>query len=598
MWQEARKQEKKIRGIMIDYKKRAERRQAYYTKMKMDPHQLIRIYGQKCKLNIMGESCTVMNNGDGQLMPWQGDAEVLIDRFDVRAHLDYIPEDTAKSEEEEEKDAEEEKFSRKCCYERYRTLVQVDATGAEEEQYIKQLQIEEEYGKKQAERINLEKERRKGRSKASAKIHYQYEGSSVVSENDDDSNDSESDGELSDIDISVNVLELTPEQKSHLDALATQYGVGYGQYCRQLLLEKKEFEFVKRLEEEEDERSKMPGRKGKSARRSLRAKQKTLRGSPLSFAMKEEIDDNDKDDDSSTDSSRSTSPFRGEEKIEFITEFGGDTTSDKLKTNKETSSTKKANRPKDTYTHRSKRSSRSRSRSKHRTSRSRHRSRSHSRDRSSKYGRDKHVSRRSRSRSRSRSQSSRSRSRSQRDRSSSSKTHRRRSTRSRSRSTSTKKYDRKDSTDRHRSRNKSESDGPSNSSEHNKMLTSRSPESSCRKRSKSPKHPAIKKLTETSKPASPAVDKSKLTPREKMKLRMQKMLNKQIKTDKKVEQKKLVAKEQEIEERDQEIYEMSRMMRNKEREKKRRSVSPKGRLPSYDASQFRYKPTKDDDESP
>lgn len=33
MWQEARKQEKKLRGIMIDYKKRAERRQAYYTKM-------------------------------------------------------------------------------------------------------------------------------------------------------------------------------------------------------------------------------------------------------------------------------------------------------------------------------------------------------------------------------------------------------------------------------------------------------------------------------------------------------------------------------------------------------------------------------------
>ena len=33
MWQEARKQEKKLRGLMIDYKKRAERRQAYYAKM-------------------------------------------------------------------------------------------------------------------------------------------------------------------------------------------------------------------------------------------------------------------------------------------------------------------------------------------------------------------------------------------------------------------------------------------------------------------------------------------------------------------------------------------------------------------------------------
>lgn len=33
MWHEARKQEKKLKGIMIDYKRRAERRQAFYQKM-------------------------------------------------------------------------------------------------------------------------------------------------------------------------------------------------------------------------------------------------------------------------------------------------------------------------------------------------------------------------------------------------------------------------------------------------------------------------------------------------------------------------------------------------------------------------------------
>ena len=30
MWQEARKQEKKLRGMMVDHKKRAERRREYY----------------------------------------------------------------------------------------------------------------------------------------------------------------------------------------------------------------------------------------------------------------------------------------------------------------------------------------------------------------------------------------------------------------------------------------------------------------------------------------------------------------------------------------------------------------------------------------
>lgn len=36
MWQEARKQEKKIRGLMVDYKKRAERRREFYEKIVSD----------------------------------------------------------------------------------------------------------------------------------------------------------------------------------------------------------------------------------------------------------------------------------------------------------------------------------------------------------------------------------------------------------------------------------------------------------------------------------------------------------------------------------------------------------------------------------
>ena len=33
MWHEARRQEKKIRGLMVDYKKRAERRRQYYERI-------------------------------------------------------------------------------------------------------------------------------------------------------------------------------------------------------------------------------------------------------------------------------------------------------------------------------------------------------------------------------------------------------------------------------------------------------------------------------------------------------------------------------------------------------------------------------------
>lgn len=52
-------------------------------------------------------------------MPWQGNQEILIDRFDARAHLDFIRE--IKKDDEDETLSYEE---RQLNYERYRILVQ------------------------------------------------------------------------------------------------------------------------------------------------------------------------------------------------------------------------------------------------------------------------------------------------------------------------------------------------------------------------------------------------------------------------------------------------------------------------------------------
>lgn len=612
MWQEARKQEKKLRCIMIDYKKRAERRQAYYARMRMDPHQLMRVYGQKCKFHIFGGDSSKSNNADGQLMPWQGDPEVMIDRFDVRAHLDYIPEtkDSSNDGGESQMTAEEEKFHRKCAYESYRTLVQIDATGASEEQYLKQLDLEETVSRSEMEKKRLI-ENDKNTSKAKAKFHYKYEdstgnvGESDNSDNDSDSDD-DSDGDLSDIDINVNVLDLAEDQTNHLDALATQYGVGYGQYCKQLLLEKKEFEYVKKLEEEEEERAKMPGRKGKSARRSLRAKQKTLRGSPLSFALHEasphDEDDRDKREGSASSDSSSHSKTPVDSKVEFITSFGGDESND----NGPELPTLTLNPKKKSDDHKSshkqvRSKSRSRSRSLEKSSRSEHRSRDKRRSRSR--SRDRHCSHHSTTSSKShdRSRSSHSRHSSTKSRNDShndshNNLHRSRSRspknsrshRSRSRSPQRDKScgrDRSKGRTKRRSRSRSNSYGKESSRK-------RSRSRSCSKshdtdKSKSPHRTIVKRLGTDTTP-TPVVDKSALTPREKMKLRMQKLLNRQIKSDKKEEHKKQAAKEQEVEERDMEIYEMSRMLRMKEREKRPyRSPSPKGHIPSYDVSRVK-----------
>lgn len=52
MWHEARKQEKKIREVMINYQKRAERRREHYEKMRVNPTQFLRIYGSKCQMHL------------------------------------------------------------------------------------------------------------------------------------------------------------------------------------------------------------------------------------------------------------------------------------------------------------------------------------------------------------------------------------------------------------------------------------------------------------------------------------------------------------------------------------------------------------------
>lgn len=96
MWAEARKHEKKIRGIVIDLKKRAERRKAYYEAIKDDPVSYLRIHGQGMKVHLDPK---ISEQANACMMPWPGstansdddEPKDEIDRFDVRVHLESIP---------------------------------------------------------------------------------------------------------------------------------------------------------------------------------------------------------------------------------------------------------------------------------------------------------------------------------------------------------------------------------------------------------------------------------------------------------------------------------------------------------------------------
>ncbi|CAD5226557.1 unnamed protein product [Bursaphelenchus okinawaensis] len=87
MWHEARKQDKLIRYKMVDAAKRSERRRNYYESVRRDPTQFMQIHGRKCKIHIDPD---IAKAASQVLRKWQGDPEITIDRFDVRAHLDSL----------------------------------------------------------------------------------------------------------------------------------------------------------------------------------------------------------------------------------------------------------------------------------------------------------------------------------------------------------------------------------------------------------------------------------------------------------------------------------------------------------------------------
>lgn len=83
MWHEARKQEKKIRCMLVDYQRRAQRRKDYYDKIvsnsfilsgklvkylilhefqKADPTQFLQLHGRPCKIHLDPAVCIAANS--------------------------------------------------------------------------------------------------------------------------------------------------------------------------------------------------------------------------------------------------------------------------------------------------------------------------------------------------------------------------------------------------------------------------------------------------------------------------------------------------------------------------------------------------------
>uniref|UniRef100_A0A1B6DU17 Suppressor of white apricot N-terminal domain-containing protein n=1 Tax=Clastoptera arizonana TaxID=38151 RepID=A0A1B6DU17_9HEMI len=406
MWQEARKQERKIRGLLVDFKKRAERRKDYYEKIKADPTQFLQLHGRPCKIHL-DPAIAIAADSPANIMPWQGNQDILIDRFDVRAHLDYIPE--IKSKEEEDLDYDE----RHINYERYRILVQNDFLGVSENKFLHQLAIEEQFGpveKTGAPPIE-------GKKKVpGAAIGYNYNEGTVVSSptadsNNSDQEDEEEDEEDSDVDfdLCVDINKIGSQQAHEMNACAHIYGMTSNDFFSFLTKDVEEAENLKIAREREEEKAMYSGRKSRRERRAYREKKLLGRKlSPPSYASKILTDKDlfikSPSKSVSKSRSRSVSPVNAGQ-ITYITSFGGEEQDPALQAPKPSIPQKEEFVYKRTVRYRS----RTRSRSPKRRVTYRGRSRSRSRDRN----KSSSQSRRTRSHSRSR----RSRSRGQRSRS-------------------------------------------------------------------------------------------------------------------------------------------------------------------------------------
>lgn len=404
MWHEIRKQERKIRCMIVDYKRRAERRRDYYEKIKADPTQFLQIHGRSCKVHL-DPQIAAAGDSPAVMMNWQGGQDVVIDRFDVRAHLDDIAEYRGSPEEKLSYD------ERLINYERYRILVQNDFLGVTEEKFLHQIYLEEQFGAVKNEPQPLE-----GKKKvAGAAIGYNYDDPTAEvpqqppplppePEPDPPAEEEEEDDSDIDFDMCVDVNKVSTQQAHELNSCGHIYGMEGNDFFSFLTKDKEEADNLRLAKELEEEKAMYSGRKSRRERRAYRDKKLAGRKiSPPSYASRKSPTYRDYCD-LSRSRSKSTSPVNSG-KITYITSFSCEEVPGASPKQTKPSTYKKSyfssgeeyvrvvryrSRTPDSRRHR------------HRT---RSRSRSPDRDRSHR----ERERRRSRSRSRSRSNSSRSR---------------------------------------------------------------------------------------------------------------------------------------------------------------------------------------------
>lgn len=338
MWHEARKHEKKIRGIMIDHRRRAEKKREFYESIRQDPALYLQIHGQQMKIYI---DPIISQAAESSLVPWMGNQTNMIDRFDARTNLDYIPTagDVGGSMDNNILTSDQEC---QLNYERFRNLVQNDFLGNSEQKVLHQIFQKERWGQQQ-NNLKTKNELKKKLVEKKAAIGYNYDDMDKQTGNDylsEDSEESDEDEEFEDLDTIVFVDKLDPDMCQRLNVIAKKYGVKSGSFIKFMQADEAEADRLRIAKEIESEKSMFVGRKSRRERKVLIQQRllilRSINNEDCEVdhfggeGMTKQIQHKSESDSSSESSENENSKSEPEEmgKIEFITSFGNDENDD------------------------------------------------------------------------------------------------------------------------------------------------------------------------------------------------------------------------------------------------------------------------------
>ncbi|KAI3422425.1 hypothetical protein GPALN_012936 [Globodera pallida] len=346
MWHEARRQEKMVRAKMVDNAKRNERRKQFYESVRKEPEGFMQLHGQRMHVHVDPSEAADSPNA---MRKWQGDPNILIDRFDVRVYLDSIPETASNSTQKNM--PKDDVIELQCYYERYRILVFNEFRKVNEKQFLNEIAAKEfwpaQQQNSQSSNATYKKEIEKKRKLASKRAaiafnyadsteaihvshapspaHYPREQRSSSSSSDDDFD------EVEEIDTVLDTDALSAEQAATLNKIGAHFNITAGAFLQLLSLDRKEQTSTAQIREIDKAKLALSGRHAKADRAVLKRKRALIIGNLGSNAQTSEeatttllsflaaSGKNELNEDSSSSES-------GEEfvRTEFITSFGGE----------------------------------------------------------------------------------------------------------------------------------------------------------------------------------------------------------------------------------------------------------------------------------